>query len=364
MPKQAELAEIVVGGQRYANWDSVSVTRSGMSVVPTFTFTAASPIESATNFAGLKLKIGDPCEVLLAGRRVIRGQIRHRQPAFDANQHGLQIGGTSLTGEIVKATVDHNQGEFKNYTLSQILNSVFKPYGIKFNLKGSTDGADKVFEKVNVQTGELLFNFAERLCRMRNVFMFSDMDENIVGYRMGSAADGIADLQEGRNILSASAVFDYNGAYAEHQAIGQNTGNDQRFGDAARDVTGSAKNPAVPNKTVNRFMMEQPGDKADALMRAQHENAHDVGSQVQVTIVVQGWFANQDTLWLEHIGEPVSVYSPMLFTDDRLNLAIQEVTSTQNAGGTMTTLTLVLPEAYNGIGTIQGGSVPPQVYGA
>ena len=216
---------------------------------------------------------------------------------------------------------------------------------------------------MNVQPGETVFSLAERLCRMRNIYMFSDMDENIVGYRMGSAQGSIADLEEGRNILSASAVFNYENAYFGHEAIGQQPRTDQHYGDAARDVSGSVRNPAVPNRTVNRFLSEMPGDQADMRMRAQHENGHDVGSQVNVIIVVQGWFATPNTLWLEHVGDPVSVYSPMLFTDDRLNLAIQDVTSTQDQAGTRTTLTLVLPEAYNGMGQIQGGGVPDGVYG-
>lgn len=361
MPRAEEIAEIAVNGQRYRNWESMSVTRSGQDLIPRFMFTAASPVESDTNWSRLKLGVGQDCQVYLAGRKVVDGKILGRQPAYDAIQHGLQVSGASRLNVITRATVDHGKGEFKKSSLSQIAGALLSPYGIQFSLKGSTSGADKLFEKFNVQPGETIFSAIERLCRMRNIYMIPGMDENILGYRLGSATNTIADLQEGRNILSASGIENYEGAFSEIEAVGQRPRTDEHHGDDARDVSAKVSNTKVPEHAPLVIMAEMPGDAQDMKMRAQHENGQNIATQVNVQVEVQGWFKDDDTLWLEHIGEPVSVYSPRLFTNDRMTLAIQDVASTQGTSaqggpGTKTTLGLVLPERYNGGGQIDGGS--------
>lgn len=364
MPRQREVAEIEVNGQRYSDWESMSVTRSGQDLFTRFTFTAASPIESATNWSGQKLAIGDACQVYLAGIKVADGKIRVRQPAYDDRQHGLQIIGSSLSATIARATVEAKPGEYKNSSLSQVANSVLKPFGVKFMLKGETEGADKPFERVNVQVGETVFALIDRLCRMRNVYLFDDKDGNIIGYRLGKGAQSIADLEEGRNIKSANAVFNYEGAFSMVEAKGQNTGNNERFGDDARDSKGMVKNSAIKEHAPLVLMAEMPGDNADMKMRAQRENGENIATQINANIVVQGWHKDDGSLWIEKIGEVVTVYSPMLFTNDRMSLAIQEVTSGQGPGGTVTTLGLVLPERFNGGGQIEGTPNIPGFTGA
>jgi len=370
MPKPQEVASIKVKGKTYKNWQTVSVTRSGVELFPKFAFTAAAPAESAPDFASMKLGIGDPCEVILGGRQAVsEGRITGRQPAYDAKEHGLQITGTTRSQVIARATVDHErQGEFKGYSLSQIANSVLKPYGIKFSLKGDTTGADKTFPKVNVMAGESVFSLIERLCRFRNIYLLPGQGADIVGYRLKAKSGSIAELEEGRNILAANAVFAYEDAFSEIQSIGQQPGNDQTFGDASRDVTATVKNSAVTEHAPYHLIAEMPGDQADMRMRAQHENGFNLANQINVNIKVQGWFKDQNSLWLEHIGDVVSVYSPMLFTKDRMQLAIQAVTSSQGPQGTTTDINLVLPEAFNGGGQTQSsgsqgsGGTPAGLY--
>ncbi|MCJ2056317.1 hypothetical protein MKL09_07115 [Methylobacterium sp. J-048] len=370
MPKPQEVASIKVKGKNYLNWQTVSVTRSGVDLFPKFAFTAAAPAEAAPNFADLKLGIGDACEVLLGGRQAVsEGRITGRQPAYDAKEHGLQITGTTRSQVIARATVDHNQGEFMGYSLSQIANAVLKPYGVKFSLKGDTTDADKAFPKVNVLAGESVFAFIERLCRFRNIYLLPGQGADIVGYRLKAKSGAIAELEEGRNILAANAVFDYQDAFSEIQSIGQQPGNDQTFGDASRDVTATVRNSAVTEHAPFHFIAEHPGDQTDMRLRAQHENGFNLANQINVNIKVQGWFKDQNSLWLEHIGDVVSVYSPMLFTKDRMLLAIQAVTASQGPQGTTTDISLVLPEAYNGGGQTQSnagqgvsGGTPPGLY--
>ena len=81
------------------------------------------------------------------------------------------------------------------------------------------------------------------------------------------------------------------------------------------------------------------GEQQDAQMRADRELAESIATLVQVKITIQGWLDDGGKPWILRFGENVTVYSPMLFPDDRMQLAIQSMTHRQgSATGTLTDL--------------------------
>ncbi|MCJ2138388.1 hypothetical protein MKK69_30770 [Methylobacterium sp. J-026] len=367
MPNPKELAYILVNGKRYLNWKTISVNRTFGEVVSVATFAAASPSESGVpTWDALKLRVSNKAQIYLAGRKVIDGVISARQPAYNDKEHGLQITVTSKMADIVNSTVDHEKGEFKGYSLNQIAGAVLQPYGIKFQLQGSTNGADKVFPKVNVQMGETVFAFLERLCRFRNVFLRDDADGNLVAYRGEGRAMVGAELELGRNIKAGSLLMRDENAYDKIDAVGQQPGNDQIFGDASRDVKATAVNPAVTRHRPFSFAAEMPGDKQDMQMRANHELAENYVTMLSGSYTVQGWFKDSSTLWLEMIGKTITVYDPFMFPDNRMQLAIQGVTSTQGPEGTLSVLDMCLPMRLGGGNRIEasGAGAAPGLYGS
>ena len=363
MPKASEVAEIAVNGRRYRDWKSFTVRRAYGEAASSFGFTAASPVESGASWGGMKLRVGDRCLIRLAGRTVIPGITDVRQVAYDDKQHALQIHGLSKVSDIIYATVNSEPGEFKNYSLQQIANAVLQPFGIRLTLKGATAGADKPFPKVNVQVGETVFAFLERLCRFRNVFLTDDANGNLVAYRAGGRPSPIADLEEGRNIKVASITMSDEQALSKIEVKGQRPGSDGAFGDDARDVAATALNGAVNRHRPLVFMAEMPGDKADMQMRADHELAENYVTMLQGTITVQGWQRDDGSLWIEHVGQTITVRSPMIFPDDVMQLAIQGVTHKQDEGGTQSILEMVLPGRLGGGNFISASGIPNLVPG-
>jgi len=359
MPNPKELAYILVNGKRYLNWKTISVNRTFQAFASTSTFSAASPNESGlSTWDALRLRVADQAKIWLGGKLVSSGTISARQPAYNDKEHGLQITVLSKVSDIVNSTVDHEKGEFKGYTLSQIAGAVLQPYGIKFQLQGSTEGADKVFPKVNVQAGETVFAFLERLCRFRNIFLRDDENGNIVGFRSGNQAAMGAELELGRNIKAGSLLMCDENALSKIEAIGQRPGNDQNFGDASRDVKATVTNPAVTRNRPFSLMAEMPGDKQDMQMRASHELAENYVTMLSGSYTVQGWFKDKSTLWLEMIGKTITVYDPFMFPDNRMQLAIQGVTSTQGPEGTLSVLDMCLPRRLGGGDRIEAGGAP------
>lgn len=362
MPKAEEYAEIVVDGQRYRDWKTVTVERTHGDPTMHATFSAVEVGSFEKQWSSQRLKLGQKASVTLAGKTVIQGVIELRQGAYDGGQHGLQIGIVSETTDAVVASVDAKSGQFKNYPLSAIANAVLQPFGIKFELRGSPAGADKPFDRVNIQVGESPWQLIERLARMRNVFLMTNENgTGLVGHR-GSDQGSVAELREGGNIKYAQCVLRDDYALNKISVHGQKKGSDDEYGDDLR-VSATANNPDVKRNRPLIIMAEEPGDKDDMRMRADREMAENTATTVDCTVGVKGWLCDDGSIWTDHVGKQVTVYSPMLFPTDTMTLAVRSVRCSQDdSGGTATAISLCLPAALGGpvgVGTGPGSGGQP-----
>jgi prophage tail gpP-like protein len=354
MPKIEEYAEITVAGQRYRDWKTVAVERTHGEVAMRAMFTVAEVSSRFKTWAAQKIRLDDPATVSLAGKLVIRGVVEVRQPAYNAQQHGLQIGVVSENVDIVNSSIDAKTGQFKDYPLSAIANAVLAPFGVSFEMRGSPAGADKSFDRVNVMVGESPWHLIERLARMRNVFLMPNEDgTGLIGHR-GSIGSAGAQLVEGKNIEYAQCLLKDDSAFNKISVLGQKKGSDDVYGDDLR-VSASASNPSIRRNRPLILIAEEPGDKQDMQFRADRNMAENVATTIECTIGVKGWLCDDGSIWTQHVGKLVSVYSPMLFPDDMMTLAIRSVRCTQDdSGGTATAIALCRPEA---LGTAGGTGI-------
>jgi prophage tail gpP-like protein len=350
MPNATEIAEVRVNGQKFRDWKTVAVSATYLEPVRQCVLQTVEPRASGKGWSALPIVPGASATVALAGSSVINGKVSVRQASYNAQQHGLQIVIVSPAQAAVKSSVQVKPGQFKNHTLQQIGNSLLQPFGLSFQFpNGVPPGADKPFPKVNLGFGETVFSFLESLSRMRNVYLRDDADGNIVATRATGNESPVGGLVEGKNIKSATAVLRDDYVLSKINIVGQKPGNDSAYGDAARDVSATANTDAGDN-TYGSQMMEHPGDKQDAAMRADREMGENMATTVDVTVVVRGWLLTDGSLWIDHLGQAVSVKSPMLFPQKMDPLFIRAVTHRQADGaqqGTETELNLCL---QNGLG--------------
>lgn len=346
MPNADEIAEVKVGGQVYGTWTTVQLEKAYAESTIVCTLSVAEPTDGR-GWANLKLRPGDPCEVTLAGKRALKGFVLTRQAAFDARQHGVQVVIGSKTFDLVDSSVKGGTGQYRGYTFEQIAKSVLSPFGISFKLENAPSSANRKFKDEQVFPGESAWAFIERLARSRNIHLVSDRDGNLVG---GNAKGGksIATLEEGRNLLSARCVLDDKTIFSVIQAVGQDKGGDERWGRAVAQMQEQIANKAMKRYRPLRIFAEGPADKQDLSDRLKHENQQQQFTSVDVSATVQGWLKEDGDLW--DVGPTVDIYSPMLFPDDRMSLAIKSVLFAQSSeGGTTTTLGLCLPSALGAI---------------
>ena len=349
MPKPQEIAVLVVNGLRFDDWDFVMVRRNWGDAFAYFQFSAAErdPIfnvpNTFPNWLKLQWKPGDQCSIYLAGELAITGFIEVRQVAYNANSHGVMLIGKSYSAQAAKSSVDTPDGNFDNQDLVSIASKVAGAYGVGVKTIGGVDMTP--FQQCQAGKGETVWDFLERLARVRGCLLAADAFGNflIIGDHDYPAVSG---LVEGKNIKEMQCIISNEHVFAVHDVHGHGQASDDLNGSAASEMKATATSDVAPlySKLITP-MEESVRTIAELQHRANFEKLWHDGSQVQATITVQGWLRDGQTLW--HEGDQVHVYSPIAMLD--MDMAIQQVVFTQDdKRGTITTLTCINPEMLLG----------------
>lgn len=351
MPNPQEVATIIVNGQQYSSWKTVLVNNSYSHGGATAEVSILEVDLGSPNGAAQQIAVGQKCQVLLGGILAVDGWIQTRQAAYTPQAHGLMIHVVSTTILAVKSSVQTNPGQFKNQSISQIANAILSPLGIvfKYGASGVPALAEKIFERVSLNVGETIFEAVARLARMRNLFLVGDVQGNIVATRASGSEATVAQLVEGGNIKSANAVLSNSLVLEKYAGQGQNSSTDQRNARPAAAVAATATSFGEPN-TYKNVVMPQIGDAQDAKMVVDREAAQDVYDSVDITVIVPGWFGPAGELWLQDLGQKITINSPMLLPASfNQTLYLRGVTHRQSdATGTETELNICIAQGLGG----------------
>lgn len=347
-----EIAEIIVDGMRYRDWESVLVHLAEGESDNKFKFTCSEGIPFAKDWAAIRIRPGDRCTIILAGQLAITGVVETRQVSYAAEQHGIQISGKSLTGAMVDGAVMHPTMEFKNKPLTPIAQEIAKPFGIQFKPVGPKPISQKPFDRVNIPPGQPAWHAIETLARQRGVTLGTDTSGNLTGRVAWDPGGG--SLIESVNILEGHETMTLMAGAGPNYGYSQETANDQKWGPkVAHDANSQSNNgmlKAIGSKGTygpNVVLAEHPGDKQDTQMRADGESDRRGQEQLEVTIVVQGWLrSGGGGLWKP--GSKVHVRSPMLIVDEDLKLMTVDFTQDRRSG-TRTTLSLTRETGGTGV---------------
>jgi prophage tail gpP-like protein len=351
MAEQKEIATIELGGgSTFKDWETVWVQTNYTDGFSRFRFTCAERPDS------IQIEPGDECKIKLGDQTAVTGVVLTRQAAYDPNSHGVQISGVSLTWYAGRGSVLHKTGSFDNKSFEEIAEEVLKPTGVKYKPIGQIPKTK--FVKCQIQPGEKIFDFLERIGRDVKVVIAADREGKFL-FVGEHSAKVIGSVKEGVNIKSCQAVISDTAIYSEYITRAQCPGgNNKKYREASEQeakTKGSAKrysplytpieHPVLTDKEVER--------------RCDMEAMWHEGQDIQVTVVVQGWFSQGGELW--EAGDDVNFESKMAMIKDTLK--IQTVTFTQdNNSGTLTTLLLVPPFGLNGSrGHARQGPAPAKV---
>jgi prophage tail gpP-like protein len=369
MPKPTEIAELVVRGQKFDDWESVWVQRRWKDSYSVFRFTAA---ERDTIFgqtakgtvplwSKLQFKPDDPCLINLAGITAITGVIETRQVAYDANNHAVMLIGKSFTAIPAKSSVDTKTGSFDKMSARQIAEKVLQNYKPQVGLKIIGALNEKPFDKMQNNPGELIWDFLERIARDRGIIMGSDHLGNFLMIGEHSMPI-VTDLIEGINIKACQCIITRQYSYYQYRVDGQAQASDDNSGPRASQMSAAVMGSLLKMKSVLITPLEEPVKTiAELYDRARNEAKWRKGTEISATITVQGWLCDGKNLWTP--GDNVMVRSPMAMLNQPLKIMCATFTQDRNRG-TETTLDLVDPAMLNdskyGLDTSGGGQTGQQ----
>jgi prophage tail gpP-like protein len=336
VPNPSEVAQLNVAGVSFSDWESVWVQHRRAEPFSQFRFTAVERGDPPHFYALLQFKPGDPCTIMLGGETAITGLITTRQVAYDANSHGIQLMGKSLTAWGAKSSVNTTTGNFDGMPVEKVVRKVLEPYN---GVKTIGDINPRPFDKLQAQKGEKNWDFCERICRPRGVIMGSDPFGNFLVIDTHTPPTNM-DLVEGVNILKLQCIVNHDNVYTTYTVSGQTSASDDQNGTDSSEQERSVGGNTTKVKSVLITPAEQPVKTLDEIFeRAKNEAVWHEGDVLQATVVVQGWFQG-GSLW--QVGAVLNVKSPMAILDQ--TMCIQTATFQQdNDSGTTTTLELVPP---------------------
>lgn len=338
MANPAEVAQLVVNGVKFEDWDTVWVQHRWKGGWPTFRFTSSERADLPTDWNLLQFKPGDRCLIFLGGQQAMDGIILHRQTSYDATNHQVQLAGAGKQWAAATSSVQTKDNNFDKMPLLAVAEKAAGVYGIAVLPIGYVDPTP--FERLQAQPGELTFDFLDRVARTRGAHMGSDHLGNwlLIGEHSKPI---VQQLTEGENILKMQCVFSNEQMATNYSITAQKWGSDEEMMKAAAEMKAKADGTLKNALKIIETVAEQPvKTMAELKMRANWEAIAREGTLITAHVTVQGWLRDGADLW--RTGDEVWVYSPMALLN--LVLKIQTATFAQtNQSGTTTVLELVLP---------------------
>jgi prophage tail gpP-like protein len=339
-----EIAALEVNGQILTNWKSVNVQHRWSESFHIFEFSTVEPVPAPASFMLMQPNIGDQCTFTLAGITAITGYVITRQSAMDANSHGIQIIGKTSSFQMTKSSIRTETGSFDGQTLPQIAATICAQEGVGVGIVGAVDPTP--FKSCQHSPGENSFSFLEHLAPERGAILGSNSHGDLLLIGLHGDPNDNDQFIEGINIERINVIWSNEYVYANMYAVGQQPGDDQTFGVAASEMQAGPVPAADPRPSVLVVPQEHPDSPQMLKLRAAFEARWHAGTQLTVTVVVQGWLRANGDLW--RVGNLYFVTAPSHLLDN-VGLKAQTVTFEQSEEGTSTTLVLVLPWFLNGL---------------
>jgi prophage tail gpP-like protein len=368
--------ELRVAGETYSGWKQMQVTRGLEQATSTFELAVSERWPLLEEATAWQIKPGDSCEIFLDGDLVLTGYVEKYAPAYSGTSHDISCTGRSKTCDFVDASVMGTDGQYKGLTPGQLARELAQPFGLDVVVQ--FDG--EPIPDAQIQQGETCFAMVERLSRLQEILITDDPQGRLVLTRAGAGHCSTV-LEQGRNILSASAEHNDSQRFSDYIVKGQLPGDRtySDFGETGADppppftladwrglkpgarfaieraagkkktepkaltqIIASAHDADIRRYRPKLIVAEKQADTKEAQQRADWEMRRRIANGKKATITVNGWRQEDGRLWLQN--ENVYVLSRWLDLYEPLLISV--VKYTYGDGGELVELELTLPDAF------------------
>lgn len=332
-----EKVELLVGGQVYAGWEGVGVTRAMDGCAGAFFLEVADRWSAKAK--PWEIQPGDVCEVRLGGETVITGYVDMARPRFGPESHSIEVQGRDATADLIDCSAVHDPDEWKRIDFLELANILGAPFGVAATAEVDVGPS---FELVKLDQGETALEALARYGKMRRLLVMPDAKGGLLITRAGTGTAEV-ELVQGVNIIDASGTLDWSERFSDYIVKGQANYGEESDPEAEAHVLGTAKDAYLTRYRPLLITAETDANPLTAQERAAWEAVTRLGMSTQAEITVQGWRQTEGgALWEPNLL--VRVRSPWLRMDGEM--LIRAVNFGKGSGGTFTTLSLVSPLAF------------------
>jgi prophage tail gpP-like protein len=330
-----EVITISVGGGSYTNHIECQVSAAFNEAAREFAFTVAAELGGGAHNS--IFAVGTEITISLSGDLVLTGHVETREPTFSARRAEISVSGRSKSGDLVDGSAEHETGQFENKDPLEIGQEVSSEYGAKWE---SDQQLEKV-EQYQLTVGESCFRCVEKLARQQGMTITGTPEGNAKITKAGSDRNG--PLLEGQNILSGTAHHNGKNRYAKIVVRGQRPFG---HGDDNLEIEAQLEDGSVKRHRTIIIAQDEDTTKERAEKRAKNRKNRGAGDALKATISTQGFRDDGGSIWKP--GALTYVESPFLGISQ--DMLIEKVVYRQSDAGSIATLSLVDPQAYDGQG--------------
>jgi prophage tail gpP-like protein len=331
-----------VGSRLYANFTEINIRRSLNALAPTFTVSMTD--EWRLMQADWQIAPGDPVMLRWRASPMMIGYLDSVDVSITNDERSVRLSGRARTADLIDSAAVHPSGQFKGQTIEAIATVLCAPFGITVTSELSTSTP---FAEFAIDPGETVFETLHRAALIQGALLQTDVYGNLVIRNQLSSVpvSQMPVLQEGGNILRASARYDETDRFSTYTVIGQTKSNDLWNGPKTTTVTGVAKDPGVKRYRPLVVQAETSVTTLEAQKRAAWEATVKAAKSCVVSLTVQGWEKPGDGgMW--NPGDQVIVRAPFIGIPASFLTVVDIELSRSVESGTLTNLTLSRADAF------------------
>lgn len=335
---------LVVDGQAYGGWKTISIAQSLEQMARTFTvgFTERWLRDSKP----LPIREGARCKLKLGDVTVIGGYVDDSDVSYDETTHSAEISGRSRTGDIFdcSAVVKQN-GKFRfpkwrNVKLDRIARELLEPYGLSVSVAPGVDIGPE-FRAFGVQPGETVFEALDRAAKKRGVLLQSDEEGDLVITHVGSMMVRTP-IERGVIVKKGSRHGSLRERHSDYFLLAQIFGDEDFGGELAVKNSALATDAGVSRYRPLALMADAQEAKSGLQRQADWERNRRRGRSLSLSYTVVGW-EHADGLWQPN--QLVEVRDELL--DVRGVFLLASVKFNRDETSTTTELEVMSPAAYS-----------------
>lgn len=280
-----------------------------------------------------------PIQVFIDSDPVFTGTIINITPTTESDKNTLTLEAYSLTGILNDCTYPTTAYPltFEGLTLPQIA----KKSASYFNL-GFVDSTNDsyMFKDEDVHPSTVVFSYLSGLAKKRGVILTNDNMGNFV-VTFASTISAMQTLVEGSpNVLSITNNSSGQKFFTTYAGL-----LDENV-DEGSSNTYTAKNKFMVDVSVRRPTVFEVDNVETGALKEVVESTlkRTVGASVTYTLAVEGWRDSNQELW--HVNKRLNVQYPSIQIYEPYEFLIKDLTFSKDSSKEVTTMLLVLPQAY------------------